>query len=303
MTRTASLTSGILPAPRCILNAVLRSWLGVLAICCLIAGCAVQTVRFPNATPLAPRPVPAWLWRPAGAGPFPAVVLLHGCHGVSPSTQAWGRWFRDRGYVALAVDSWAARGIVDGCLPTSPDLPSSERFDDAVGALRWLHDRPDVARERIGVIGWSNGGVFAMSLVNGPSHERARQRGVTVPEPGVAAAVALYPGGCYSIVHELAVRPLLVLLGDADDWTVPGPCQEMVVAMRSRGADVSLVLYPGAVHYFDVEGQPRTFLPEVANRNKPGECCGATVGYDAAADADARRRIAEFFGYHLRSGR
>ena len=247
--------------------------------------------------------MPAWFWRPAGDGPFPAVVLLHGCHGVSPSTQAWGRWFRDRGYVALVVDSWAARGIADGCLPTSPDLPSSERFDDAIGAVRWLHARPEVARERIGAVGWSNGGLFAMALVNGPSLERARRRGVTVPEPGVAAAVAFYPGGCYSLVHELAVRPLLVLLGDADDWTVPGPCREMVAAMKSRGADVSIVLYPGAVHYFDVEGQARTYLAEVANRNKPGECCGATVAYDAVADADARRRVAEFFGYHLRPGR
>lgn len=304
MIRTASLTSRILRARRCMLNAMLRSVVGVLAACCLVAGCATtRQVRFPNASPVTPRQVPAWVWQPAGEGPFPAVVLLHGCHGVSPSTQDWGRWFRDRGYVALVVDSWAPRGIVNGCLPTSPDLPSSERFDDAVGALRWLHARLDVDREHIGVVGWSNGGVFAMSLVNGPSHERARKRGVTVPEPGVRAAVAFYPGGCYSLVQELAVRPLLVLLGDADDWTVPGPCREMVEAMRGKGADVSLVLYPGAVHYFDVEGQPRTFLPEVANRNKPNECCGASVGYDASAAADARRRVADFFGYHLRRER
>jgi dienelactone hydrolase len=280
-----------------------RSLVGLLAaVCCLLAGCATQSVRFPNANPVSPLSVPAALWRPAGEGPFPAVMLLHGCHGVTPSTRAWGRWFRDRGYVALVVDSWAARGMAEGCSPGSPDLPSSERFDDAVGALRWLQGRGEVARERIGVMGWSNGGLFAMSLVNGPTHERARRRGVTVPEPGIKAAVAFYPGGCYSLVHELVVRPLLVLLGDADDWTLPGPCQEMVNAMRSRGADASIVLYPGVYHYFDVEGQPRAYLPDVANRNKPGECCGATVSYDAAADSDARRRVAEFFGYHLRPG-
>ena len=70
-------------------------------------------------------------------------------------------------------------------------------------------------------------------------------------------------------------------------------------AMRGRGADASLVLYPGAVHYFDVRGQARTFLAEVENRNKPGGCCGATVGYDPAADADARGRIEAFFAHHL----
>jgi dienelactone hydrolase len=140
-----------------------------------------------------------------------------------------------------------------------------------------------------------------MALINGPSHERARRRGVILAEPGFQAAVGFYPGGCYSLVNERVLRPLLILLGDADDWTVPRPCLEMAEAMRRRGADVTVVLYPGAVHYFDVEGQPRAYLPDVANRNKPGECCGATVGHDPAAAADARRRVADFFGYHLRT--
>ena len=263
----------------------------------LAAGCA-PTLSFPNATVGKPLTVPAHELRPEGPGPFPAVVLLHGCHGVSRSTHDWAGWLRDRGYVALIVDSWAPRGISEGCTP-GPDIPSSERFDDTVGALRWLHARPYVDRRRIGAIGWSNGGVFAMAVINGPSLERARRRGVELPAPGFAASVAIYPGGCYSLVSEQVVRPLLVLIGDADDWTVPGECVRMADAMRGRGADVTLVLYPGAVHYFDVEGQPRVVLPDVENRNKPGSCCGATVGFDAAAAADARRQVADFLGRHL----
>jgi hypothetical protein len=53
------------------------------------------------------------------------------------------------------------------------------------------------------------------------------------------------------------------------------------------------------VHYFDVVGQPRVVLPEVENRNKPNHCCGATVGYDAAADADAHVRVEAFLRRHL----
>jgi len=139
----------------------------------------------------------------------------------------------------------------------------------------------------------------AIAAVNGPSLERARRRGVTLPSPGFAAAIGVYPGGSYSLVNELVTRPLLILMGEADDWTLPGPCVEMVANMRRQGADASVVLYPGAVHYFDVVSQPRTYLPDVGNRNKPGECCGATVGYDAEAFVDARRRVEEFFGYHL----
>lgn len=278
---------------------MLRPALAALVASVVVSGCSGSLVYFPNATPGKPLTIPAHLERPEGPGPFPAIILLHGCHGVSASTHDWARWFSRLGYVALVVDSWKPRAIPDGCVPEAPDLPSSERFDDSVGALRFLHARPDVDHARIGVIGWSNGGVFSMAAVNGPTHERARRRGVTLPEPGFGAAVGVYPGGCFSLVDELAVRPLLVLIGDVDDWTFPGPCVDMVQTMRRRGADATIVLYPGAVHYFDVEGQPRKYLPEVANRNKPNECCGATVGYDASAADDARRRVAEFFARHL----
>jgi dienelactone hydrolase len=271
----------------------------VLFAVALLAGCASAPIHFPNATPGTPLRVPAWEYRPDGAGPFPAVVLLHGCHGVSASNHEWAGWFRDQGYVALVVDSWSPRGIGGGCDADTPEVPPTERFDDAVGALRFLQARPYVDRARIGAIGWSNGGVFAIAVINGPSLERARRRGVTLPAPGFAAAVAFYPGGCFSLVDERVTRPLLVLMGDADDWTIPGPCVEMVERMRRRGADATIVLYPGVYHYFDVVGQPLAYLPDVGNRNKPNECCGATVGFDARAFADARRRVAAFFGRWL----
>ena len=273
----------------------------MIVVAVLVAGCAAHgAVTFPNATPGVSRLVPATELKPDGRGPFPAVVLLHGCHGVSPTLRRWAAWFRDGGYVALIVDSWAARGMTEACTPMSSELPNTERFDDAVGALAHLHRRSYVDRERIGVIGWSNGGAFSVAVVNGPSLERARRRGVELPPPGYRASIAVYPGGCFSLVEEQVVRPLIVLIGGKDDWTIPGPCVEMVKAMRARGADAEIVVYPGAYHYFDVDGLEQTFLDDVENRNVPGNCCGATVGYDAHAAADARRRVAEFFGYHLK---
>jgi len=281
------------------LKAMLRTLWKAVTVAVLVAGCAGARVTLPNATPGTPLQVPAVEYRPEGAGPFPAVVLLHGCHGVSASTHQWARWIRDRGYVALIVDSWTPRGFSDGCVPTAPDPPATERFDDAIGALVLLHARPYVDRSRIGAIGWSNGGVYSMAVVNGPSLERGRARGVRIPEPGFMAGVGVYPGGCVSLVKELSVRPLLILIGADDDWTRPGPCEDLVVSQRARGAETSIVLYPGAFHYFDVEGQRRTELTDVVNQNRPGGCCGATVAYDAAAAADAFRRVADFFGRHL----
>ena len=265
----------------------------------LLAGCATGRVSFDNVTPRAPVRVRAEEFRPEGTGPLPAIVLMHGCHGVSTSIRDWGRWFRGHGYVALVVDSWASRGLGEQCTP-GEDLPNTARFDDAIGALRWLQARPYVDRARIGIIGWSNGGAFSMAAVNGPTAERAKRRGVEIPPPGYRAAVGVYPGACASLIDELSVRPVLILIGSDDDWTNPGECEALAARQRAKGADVTIVVYRGTVHYFDVEGQPRVFLAEVENRNTAsGRCCGATVGFDAAANADAHRRVGEFFARHL----
>ena len=287
------------PRRRCYAQPMLRSLLRISTLALFLAGCASTHVTFPNATPGTALHVPAHEYRPRGDGPFPGVVLLHGCGGVSTSTHQWARWFRRQGYVALIVDSWTPRGFSDGCPATAPDPDATERFDDAIGALVFLRSRPYVDGARVGAIGWSNGGVYSMAVVNGPSLERARRRGVTIPEPGFMAAIGVYPGGCASLAPELSVRPVLVLMGDVDDWTRPGPCVDLVASQRARGADATIVLYHGAYHYFDVEGQARTELTDVANDNRPNSCCGATVGYDPEAAADAFRRVAVFFGRYL----
>lgn len=281
------------------LSSMGRKILGALLAGLTLAGCAGR-VGFQNAAPKSPIQISATLYRPSGPGPFPAVVLLHGCEGVTASHHDWARWFQTRGYVALVVDSWRPRGLTEICSFEGPEIDRFWRFDDAMGALSYLQSLGFVDPARIGAIGWSNGGVYSMAVVNGPSLERAIKRGVTLPSPGYAAAVAVYPGGCFSLVEERAVRPLLLLIGEADDWTLAAECAQMVNAMRSRGADASIVAFPGAYHYFDVEGQRLEVLPNVENRNRPGKCCGATVGYNAAAAADAHRRVEEFFARHLK---
>lgn len=269
----------------------------------LLAGCAAhaarQTVRFPNATPGAPVAIEATLIRPGGPGPFPAVVQLHGCGGIDAQSFRWARWLADRGYVALVVDSFGPRRARSDCRSGPDDPPITARFDDAFGALRYLQSLPEVRADRVAAIGWSQGGVYAMAVINGPSLERARRRGVALPATGFAAGIGVSPGGCFSLVKEQVVRPLLVLIGEADDWTPAAKCREMVEAMRSRGADATIVTYPGAYHYFDVEGQRLEVLAQVENDNRPGGF-GATVSYQAEAAADARRRIEAFLARHLK---
>lgn len=274
-----------------------------LALATGLAGCAATVgplpVEFANVTPGAPQEISATLVRPAGEGPFPAVVQLHGCGGLEAQSYRWARWLADHGYIALVVDSFGPRGVKGDCRSGPDEPPITARFDDAFGALRYLQSLPSVRPDRIAAIGWSQGGVYAMAVVNGPSLERARKRGVALPPVGFAAAVGFYPGGCFSLVKERVVRPLLVLIGGADDWTPAAKCEEMAAAMKARGADASIVVYPGAYHYFDVEGQPLEVLTEVENDAKP-DGHGATVSYQAEAAADAHRQVEHFLARHLK---
>jgi dienelactone hydrolase len=275
----------------------------VVLVVALLAGCAgpagQQAVRFANVTPSAPMTLDATLVRPSGPGPFPAIVQLHGCGGLEAQSYRWARWFAARGYVALVVDSFGPRKLKGDCRSGPDEPPVTARFDDAFGALRYLQSLPDVRPDRVAAIGWSQGGVYAMSVINGPSLERARRRGVALPPTGFAAGIGVYPGGCFSLVNEQVIRPLLVLIGEADDWTPAAKCREMVEAMRSRGADARIVTYPGAYHYFDVEGQSEELLAEVENDNRAGGF-GATVSYQTEAAADAHRQIEQFLARHLR---
>jgi dienelactone hydrolase len=269
----------------------------------VVAGCASTTtvpVMFMNVTPTSPQEITAVMVRPAGSGPFPAVVQLHGCAGVEATSYRWARWFADHGYVALVVDSFTTRATRPDCKSAPDEPPITTRLDDAFGGHRYLQSLPFVRADRIASVGWSQGAVYALAVINGPSLDRARKRGVSIPDPGFSAAIGFYPD-CHSLIAEQVIRPLLVLIGSADDWTPAVKCEQMAIAMRSRGADVTLVVYPGAYHYFDVEGQRFEGLAGVENDNTPTGL-GATVSYNPAAAKDAYVQVERFLARHLKDG-
>src|SRR5207253_6723 len=74
----------------------------------------------------------AELFAPAGAGPFPAVVVLHGCDGVGRHDRLWARQLAAWGYVALIVDSFRPRGMITVCnhgMLVPPQLQALDAFN------------------------------------------------------------------------------------------------------------------------------------------------------------------------------
>lgn len=263
----------------------------------------VEWVDFPALKPFdgAPVQLSALQFRPQGRGPFPAIVLLHGCSGmytpsgyVTTSYRRWAELLGEDGYVALLVDSFGPRGHRTICeLQKRPILESRERVEDAYAAAQWLNQQPYVVNGRLGLIGWSNGGTGTLYSM------RPRSR----LEPGFRAAVAFYPG-CRTLSRATTpyqtYSPLLILSGEADDWTPAQPCKILAGIAQKEGTPLEIVTYPGAHHSFDRIGLPVRYRPNVRNLNK-ADRLGATVGEHPQAREDAIRRTKEFFARNLKN--
>jgi len=201
------------------------------------------------------------LYRPAGDGPFPAVVMLHGCNGPFSRSvaDAFGTRFAALGYVLLIVDSFGPRDIKQRCFVDVG--PSVDRVMDAYGALIYLAEQRSVDPDRIAVLGYSQGAMVALSAVelNGVS---------TLFDRRFRTAIAYYP--TCDVTVAVAV-PTVILIGELDDWTPARDCRNAVARRTGEGAPVKLFVYPDAYHGFNFA------------RDKPANLYGHHIEYNEAA--------------------
>lgn len=221
-----------------------------------------------------------YLSKPAGAGPFPAVVYLHGCLGLEnfrreqAAAQLTG-W----GYVVLVVDSFAPRGITEDC-----SRPFAVRQPDALGALRYLSTLPFVDPQRVALVGIAQGGTAALEIAT------ARRFEIFEMPAGVAfrAVIAFYPS-CGAAGSELGI-PALVLTGGIENWGRAVDCEYWMRRRRGRGAPVQIQVYPEAYYAFD---NPSL---KIATRMYGGRW----IKYDADATTKAHAAMRDFLATQLK---
>jgi len=236
----------------------------------------------------------AELYRPAGTGPFPTIVALHGCAGLvdasgktRPLYADWGEKLAAQGMAVLFPDSYSSRGLGSQCRVRSRSVqPYRERVADAQAARHWLQAQDFVQKDRISLLGWSNGAIATLWAVR-------PRAAVKDGQPDFRSAVAFYPGCRRLAERGWSTRiPTLILIGSADNWTPARDCEQMVAGARGRSARASIVKYRDAYHSFDRENLPMTELRGLAFT--PDGSGRALIGGNAEGRADALKRVPEW---------
>lgn len=183
--------------------------------------------------------VNGYLARPAGAGPFPGLVVIHEWWGLNEQIKGLAEKLAGEGYVALAVDLYRGRVTAD---PTEAHelmrgLPEDQAIRDLEGAVAYLRGRSDVRKGRIGSIGWCMGGGYSLALA--------------IHQPDLAACV-IYYGRLATDPNILGQinAPVLGLFGEEDRGIPPSAVRAFERAMQERGRQVEIHMYADAGHAF-----------------------------------------------------
>jgi dienelactone hydrolase len=220
--------------------------------------------------------------KPAGPGPFPVVVMLHGCGGIRPFTDDMAVIAAEAGAAAIEVDSYAPRRISRMAalttVCTGARFRGRERAGDLYATMAWARAQPWASRDRIIAAGWSHGAwtiMDALALERGGEMRRATGLVDLTEEPleGLAGALLVYPyAGAASLAGRrnwrINPRSVAILAGRDHIVGVRAPRQALE-RQRARGADIEIVSFGEATHAFEdgLAEDPRVrFDPELAAR-------------------------------------
>ena len=198
-----------------------------------------------------PQPVDAFLALPdpaTGSRLVPALVLLHTSNGQGSQDWLYAKRFRDRGVAVLAVDSFSARDV-SHTVRDQTLVSTASMLADAYAGLAYLSDDPRIDPDRIGVMGFSMGGIAALYSAYVPIQERASENG-----RAFALHIAYYPWCGMLLLQPVTTgAPVLIQSGALDDLVPPKRCSELIAG--SRGPEgpnrMELLVHPEARHGFD----------------------------------------------------
>lgn len=241
---------------------------------------------------------------------LPAVVILHGSSGVDSRGDFYEAALNAAGIVTLQIDMWEARGVGGATgRPAAPILTTP----DAYSALAFLAARADIDAARIGVLGFSWGGVNSLATAERLYADQfggGRQFKAHVAHYPVCYAYnAVIPGlptpaqlGTQFL--NLTGAPVLIQVGSLDGYdNGAARCRALAQAVNpANGNAVEVEEYSGAQHAFDRLMVPITVSDPFGNEGSyfaTGIVPQVTLAPDVAQAHAARERVVRFFRRNL----
>ena len=209
----------------------------------------------------------AFLARPGGEGPYPAIVVIQEIFGLNDNIRRITSRFAREGYAALALDlysggfkPWCVFQSVRAVLSSDTDNYSTRHLRNA---MTYLAQQPYTDANRLGAIGFCMGGNFALALANEDKRLKTIAPFYSItPKPlkkdvtGLCPVVGSFPGKDFTTKQGVQL--------DAD--------------LKKANIVHDIKIYPGAKHSF-MNDSSSAFHPEAA--------------------ADAWQRTLAFFEEHL----
>ena len=193
------------------------------------------------------------LYLPEGEGPFGCVLALHGSIGWADHHQDHVNEWIKAGLAVCKVHSFTSRSI-DSTVDDQLSVTHAMMLVDAFNTRAVLVKDPRIAK--VGIAGWSLGGTVALYSAWSPLTEV-----LGVP---FDAHLPFYPAAhLRPEIQNWSDSPILILHGEADDWTP----LHFVEGLVPQLPNATLHVYPNAHHSFDCEKE-LTWLPKAVHLNK-----------------------------------
>jgi dienelactone hydrolase len=195
-----------------------------------------------------------YLPKACSARKMPAVIIQHGSgHPKIAWYKKLAKILNKNGIVALVPDSMTNRGITETSTDQSK-LSKGTRLYDTFSAFRFLHDIECVEPSRIGITGYSFGGIIARDSVEKVLADKLGNGLV------YKASLPVYPS-CQANFKNTAPTSTKVhlLLAELDDYTPASYCIEDAKIKKSKGWNLDVTVFEGAHHGFNHEWKPKYF--------------------------------------------
>lgn len=209
----------------------------------------------------------AYLALPEGAGPFPAVVVIHEIFGLNDNIRQIAERFALQGYAALAVDLFSGRNravcmfrFMGGMLMNSLQHGG---IRDLKAGLDYFSAQPFVDPARLGAIGFCMGGGFAIAWA--------------CTDPRLKVIAPFYAANPRPLEAVNRLCPVVGSYPDPDFTTEQA--RKLDEALDTCQVEHDIQIYPGAKHSFFNDQNPSTYHPEAA--------------------ADAWQRTLTYFNEHI----